>query len=234
MKIFDKIYVLNLKRRTDRLKMTEKRLNFAEIENYIVFDAVDGSVMEKIWEIYQKENSYFKNSSYLACAISHLSIYRDAIEKGYQRILILEDDNRVHRKGLSLLEKNYSDVPEDWELLYLGFIPLSDDRLRWDYNVFSKNFITENVVTAQNFWGLFSYGISQNLMKDVIETYNKEFPMELDRYFVEYIQPRKKSFGIVPQLFAADDGYSDNSMKNETGMLQRSVDTRFANLTDYI
>jgi GR25 family glycosyltransferase involved in LPS biosynthesis len=230
---FDKVYVLNLKKRDERLSLTQRRLKFAEIENYIVFNGVDGSVMKKLWEVYSEKNQFFKNPSYVGCSLSHLSIYAHAIEKGYNRILIVEDDNRVHMAANSLMEKYSHQLPEWEDLLYLGFIPLSDDCSMWDYNVVN-NFVGKNVFIAKNLWGLFAYGITQNLMKEMIQVYNQDFPMEIDRYFVTQIQPRGKSYGVTPQIFAADDGYSDNSQIVETGMLQRSVDTRFAKLTDYI
>ena len=71
-------------------------------------------------------------------------------------------------------------------------------------------------------------------MVETLERYDKDFPMELDRYFVTEIQPRKKSYGISPQMFCAEDGISDNSGRMETTMMERSVDIRFANLTEYI
>ena len=58
--------------------------------------------------------------------------------------------------------------------------------------------------------------------------------MEIDRYLVNHIQPRKKSIAISPQLFACQDIYSDNMGVNQVGMLQRSVDQRFATLNDYV
>lgn len=230
---FDKIYVLNLKKREERLNLTRKRLSFAEIENYTVFNGVDGSVMEKVWKVFSTQNSYFANSSYLGCAISHLSIYRHALDNGYEKILILEDDNRVHRLANSLMNHFSSQIPDWKDLLYLGFIPLSDDRSHWDYNVINK-FVSQNVFVARNLWGLYAYGISSSLMKEMLEVYSTDFPMEIDRYFVEHIQPKGTSYGIVPQIFAADDGFSDNSRTFESSLLERSVDTRFAKLTDYL
>ena len=209
----------------------KKRLQFSEIE-YEVFGACDGSVIKPIWEKFG--NSHFSNPSYLACAISHLSIYQDAIQKGYDKILILEDDVRCHYKVNQLMDGLGSEIPQDFELLYLGFIPLTDDCSRWDYNVFGDRFITENMFHAKNLWGLFSYGISSNLMKEILDTYSKTFPMELDRYFVTQIQKRGNSYGLLPQLFATEDGWSDNSKKMEVGLLQKSIDLRFSNLTDYI
>jgi GR25 family glycosyltransferase involved in LPS biosynthesis len=225
---FDKVYVINLHKRPERMNLTAKKLSAVEIE-YERFGATDGSVMRRVWETFQ--NPFFGNSSYLGCAITHLSVYRDAIEKGYQRILVLEDDNCVRSDANQLFSNILSTIPS-WELLYMGFIPLSDDCSRWDYGVFG--FASQNVAIAKNFWGLYAYGISSSLMVEMLETYNREFPMEIDRFFVSNVQPRGGSFGIVPQIFAADDGYSDNSHRVETMMMQRSVDSRFGNLIDYI
>lgn len=238
---FDKVYVLNLHKRPERLALTKKRLNFCDIE-FETFGATDGSVMTKIWESYSKDNSFFKNASYIGCAVSHLSIYRDALEKGHKKILILEDDNRVHREANKVFNDNFLNAFQpyekdtlffNWELLYLGYIPLSDDCSRWDYNVCNL-FIAPRVIKAKNLWGLYAYGISESLMKETLDVYEKDFPMELDRYFVTQIQPRGNVIAITPQLFAADDGPSDNSGKIETMMLDRSIDSRFANKIDYV
>ena len=227
---FDKVYVLNLHKRSDRLQLMKKRLAFCEIDEYEVFGATDGSVMKKVWESMQ--NPYFKNPNYLGCAISHLSIYRDAVEKGYGRILIIEDDCRINANANKNFQEIFSKVHlKSFDLLYLGFIPLSDDCAMWDYGGFSY---TGNLAHAKNFWGLYGYGISQHLMREMLEVYDREFPMEIDRYFVTHVQPRGNSYGITPQIFAADDGYSDNSRIVETGMLNRSIDQRFAKLIDYI
>ena len=95
---FDNVYLLNLNKRKERLKLSTKRMNFCDIQ-FETFGATDGSVMRRVWESYNKENSHFINPNYLACAISHLSIYRDALERGFNKILIVEDDNRILRNA---------------------------------------------------------------------------------------------------------------------------------------
>lgn len=225
---FDNVYVLNLKKRKERRSLMKKRLDFTDIEHEF-FDAIDGSVMEPIWNSFCNPN--FKNSNYLACTLSHLSIYEHALKMNYSRILILEDDCRIHRNANMVFDDCVPALSSTWNLLYLGFIPLSDDCTRWDYNVFD---ISNKIGHAKNFWGLYSYGIRSDLMMRILDEYKKNFPMELDRYFVTKIQPEKKSYGFLPQLFAADDGFSDNSKIVETGMLQRSIDSRFGNMLDYV
>ena len=229
---FDKVYVLNLHKRPERMRSTEKRMAFCDIE-FERFGAVDGSVMNKLWETYFRENQHFSNPSYLGCAMSHLSMYRDALEKGYKRILILEDDNRIHRLVNKVFDEMQVQIPEWNNLLYLGYIPLSDDCTRWDYSV-NHRFIATNVFLCRNLWGLYAYGIHEDLMREVLDVYHRDFPMELDRFFVTEVQPRGMSLAVTPQLFAADDGVSDNSGRMETSMLDRSIDARFANKTDYV
>ena len=83
-KYFDKIYLLNLYKRKDRLIKSTTKLNSHQID-FEVFNGVDGSTLNKLWEVFN--NPYFGNTSYLGCAISHLSIYQDAIQNNYKKIL---------------------------------------------------------------------------------------------------------------------------------------------------
>lgn len=225
---FDKIYVLSLHKRQERFNLMKKRLDFCDITNYKKFEGVDGSVLNHLHK--KLDNSNFVNSSYIACTVSHLSIYQDALQNNYEKILVLEDDCRIHRNANKIFDDTW--IPDWDDLLYLGYIPLNNDCSMWDYS--NLNFMSSDTVIPENLWGLYGYGITSKLMRETIKVYNESFPMELDRYFVKKIQPRSLSIAKSPQLFCADDGYSDNSKVVETGMMERSIDRRFANLTDYI
>jgi hypothetical protein len=231
---FDKIYVLNLHKRKDRLIDIESRLKRFGI-NYEVFGATDGSTMKAIWEKFN--NPYFTNPNYLACAVSHLSIYRDAIERRYQKILIIEDDVLINNNINVLFGK--IDIPNWEDLLYLGYIPLSDDQTMWNYNIVNvipsmqNGLFIPQCFSPKNLWGLFSYGITNTLMSEILELYQNSFPMEIDRYFVNNIQSRGKSIAISPQLFCCQDIYSDNMSSMQYDMKIRSIDTRFAYIESY-
>ena len=222
---FDKIYLLNLNRKPQRLESSISRLNEVGID-FEKYGATDGSVMNHIWN--KLGNNYFSNPNYLACSISHLSIYNDAISKGYTKILILEDDVKVNLNCQSLFNQISNQIPVDWELLYFGYIPLTDDCSYWSYNIFNDRYLSQNI------WGLFSYAISENLMKEMVDIYNTSFPMEIDRYYVNNIQQRGKSYGISPQLFCVDNIHSDNLNRQDLNMIEKSVDIRYAKYEDYI
>jgi hypothetical protein len=233
-KYFDKIYVLNLHKRKYRLSSIESKLKRFGIL-YDVFGATDGSTMKSIWEKFN--NPYFTSPNYLACAVSHLSIYQDAIENSYERILILEDDVLLNNNINILFEQ--SNIPDWSDLLYLGYIPLSDDQTMWNYSVvnvspqFQNGLFIPKSFSPKNLWGLFSYGITKNLMIEILNVYKNSFPMEIDRYFVNNIQPRGKSIAISPQLFCCQDIYSDNMGSMQYDMKIRSIDTRFAHIDSY-
>lgn len=229
---FDKIYLLNLFRRKDRRKNTIKRLDSKSIE-YEVFNGVDGSLMSHIWS--KLDNKFFSNPSYLGCSISHLSIYKDAIENGYSKILIIEDDNLINKDINDIFES--LNIPPWSDLFYLGYIPLNDDCTMWDYKfgINQSNFISEKFFKPSNLWGLYAYGISKELMIEMIDVYNESFPMELDRYFVKEIQNRGNSIAISPQLFCCDDNIpSDNLGFAPVNMKLKSIDSRFTDPNNYL
>ncbi len=230
---FDKIYLLNLFKNKNRLNSSKEKLNSHSIE-YEVFHGCDGSVMNLIWQKFSNPN--FSNPNYLGCSISHLSIYKDAILNGYDRILILEDDFQINKNINNIF--NSLEIPTWEDVFYLGYIPLTDDCSMWNYNLFgigSHNAINHNIFNPKNLWGLYSYGITNTLMSEIIDDYNKEFPMEIDRYLVKNIQIRNRSIAISPQLFCCDPSiHSDNLGMTPPNMKLKSIDSRFASLEDYL
>ena len=228
---FDNIYLLNLHKRSKRLSKSRSKLDSLGIK-YDVFGGCDGSVLDHVWS--KLESPYFSNPRYLGCAISHLSIYQDAIESGYNKILIIEDDNLIHHNIQHLFDS--FTIPNFSDLIYLGYIPLSDDMSLWTYEITyqNSNAIDANFFECRNLWGLFAYGLTGDLMKEILSVYKNNFPMELDRYFVTHIQPRGGSVASVPQLFCCDDDIiSDNTGWSEH-LSTKSIDARFSSRQDYI
>lgn len=237
-KYFDKIYVINLKSRTERMKTMDRRLKFFDIE-YERVDAISGPALSGIHNKL-KESYKFKNPNYLATNLTHLSIYSEALRLGYVNILILEDDLRIHRLMESLWKNSMENDPiimnKNYDLLYLAFIPLNDDGTKWDYSKIPDSFVTNNLVSANNFWSLMAYGIQESMMKYLLERYSENIVKELDAYFVNEVQGKNvmSVYGYVPQIFAGDNVLSDNDNKMYFNMLERSVAREYARLDDYI
>lgn len=228
--MFDKIYVISLRRDTERRKKVSERLNSIQM-SFEFFDAYDGTLFNHIWE--KLNNPYFTNPNYVACNMTHLAIYKDALNNGFQKILILEDDVVPNKNYNSIMEIISQQIPHYYDLLYFGWIPLTDDKLFWDYSIINDRFITQNLFISKNLWGLYAYSITEGLMKQMVEDYAKDFPMEIDRRFVE-LSPHRKSFGIRPQMFAHDYGISNNTGTIDNSTFLKSIDTRIAKIEDYL
>lgn len=83
MKQIDHCYYLNLDKREDRNRHTLKLvLPFFNFEEgfFTRYPAIDTSMQSTL------------SLRSVGCAQSHLNIYKDAIEKGYKTIIVLEDD----------------------------------------------------------------------------------------------------------------------------------------------
>jgi GR25 family glycosyltransferase involved in LPS biosynthesis len=128
---FDKVYVLNLTRHKDRWEKVKSRLDKVGITNYIRFDGFDGSVNPTLqqWTEYSKkpfdeiEQKYGRKKIASAGALGNLksitAILKDAKNKKYKKILLLEDDVYFHKKINDLFHDTIKGIPT-WKLLYFG------------------------------------------------------------------------------------------------------------------
>ena len=136
--IVDKVFVINLKSRTDRKQNMIIELNKAQIENYEFFDAVEPVSETEInnWNPnFVKNKPPWLNTNFLkyrlgslGCMLSHIEIMKIALQRKYEKILILEDD--IQFKFLNgqsfesifknFIEKELMNIPYDF--LYLGGI----------------------------------------------------------------------------------------------------------------
>jgi len=101
-------YVINLDRRPDRMIEVESaRIPFP----YERFPATDGSIF-----LENEPNKYMRG--HLGCHDSHLRLLKKIRQDGHDFALVLEDDVQfVKHPNLDLI---FEELPDDWDLLYLG------------------------------------------------------------------------------------------------------------------
>lgn len=102
-KYFDRIIVINVDRRSDRLRQFDaeaKRIGF----EYEVHKAIDGK---------------FKGMDpIVAGRLSHIEVLRKIGRD--ERVLICEDDALFHDDFNNLIDSYMEDLPADWDIFYLG------------------------------------------------------------------------------------------------------------------
>ena len=108
---FDNIYCLNLDFRTDRYE--ECLLEFNKIGITVErFSAIDGKTVSN-------PNPRVSVGLY-GLYLTHINMLKDAIEKKYNNILLLEDDVKFIDNFNEHFNEKIKYLPEDWDLFYLG------------------------------------------------------------------------------------------------------------------
>ena len=243
--LFDEIYCLNLASRPDRMDGMNRKFKFFDL-NVQRVDAIPGKIVHGYWDILNQQHDYHTNANNLACSISHTSIWNRALASGHKKVLILEDDVRIHRNSEQMTRDLLSEIPNDWDLLYFGYIPLvANDHRKYDtthdLNVWSYQIVDEvrmgpHSAKASRFWNCSGYAMSESLMRHMVDVYARSYPKEHDRYLVENIQtsPEWKSYAAAPQIVTGEDSHSDLIGGLSDHHHEKSIDRRFANYYDYV
>ena len=197
---FDCIYLITLKRSVDRHRLINDRL---EGLDYEIFWGVDGESLNlshlQDSNLYSADLAKKKSSSNspltrgeIGCALSHRKIYEDILSNNYEKALILEDDLVVNEKASSTISKALEELPDNWELLYLGYLENADGitlskRVLITFliplvNLFKKNKYdperlrrkfyrpySENIEISGKHSGSHAYGVSKEGAKKLLE-----------------------------------------------------------------
>jgi glycosyl transferase family 25 len=115
------IWVVNLERSQDRRQFMQRQLETMGLD-YRFIDAVDGkNLTEKDWQKYSKERALKEKRRELSvgeigCALTHVSMYHQMIDKDIAEVLILEDDVFITEDLLYVLAQRRN-FPQDWEVV---------------------------------------------------------------------------------------------------------------------
>jgi len=211
--IFDEVYLLNLKRRPDRLMNFMNHYVKSDIADVSVMkvDAVDGSTLDidKVpltdlarAELKEIENTGFRSKHYqltkgaIGCYLSHVKIWQHVLLNGHQVALVFEDDAHIPPNFAYFLNKAIVQVPLDWDIVLLGYI-CNKCESHTTYNEVNRFMLTH------------AYLITSKAIERIIAT-KSLFPItqQIDAYLSELsdvlnIYTVKKS--IVPQFKSRTD-----------------------------
>lgn len=113
--LFDKIYVISLPT-SSRYNRIKERLNGLEYE---IFEGINAEFINK--DDYTVLGSKLTRGQ-LGCTVSHVRLYEKIASESYDKILILEDDC-VFLENIETISESFSQLPENWDVVYLGWGP---------------------------------------------------------------------------------------------------------------
>jgi GR25 family glycosyltransferase involved in LPS biosynthesis len=193
----DKVYYINLDRRTDRhLAMIDliKTTNMTNIAERV--GAVDGSKLDistknndlKIFSPYAIDCVNGKRQIYgitltkggIGCALSHRNVWKNILyTPNVRKALIMEDDVTIKDKKLfkQQLDNIINNAPKDYDVLFIGYHPASIKYI----NTNNKN---AKYVKSAKTYGLFGYVVTKKGAKKLlnIDKYDYQIDTEISRH----------------------------------------------------
>ncbi len=189
---FDRIQVLNLVRRPDRLSEFFRQINLQSWPFKIpeVFEAIDGSRLPVPY-------NWKDGGGAWGCMQSHRHVLERAIIEGVESLLVLEDDAAFKASFAADAVKFLRNVPSDWDGLMLGG------------QSFDARLVMPGIRRCFNCQRTHAYAVRGQYMRDLYQHWCSTSG-HCDHRMGE-IQSRYKIYAPEPFLVGQTDGRSDIS-----------------------
>jgi hypothetical protein len=138
----------------------------------------------------------------VGCYLSHLTIWQEAIAKGYKNVLIFEDDAVIHPQFCELMMQ--ARVPSDWAIFKAGYFCINCRETEYNYVELKKD------------WCLHAYFINtENLPKYMKEMMPMQRQIDWQLYTVN-----APLYGSMPMLSYQENDKFETTVQTELGQPQ--------------
>ena len=164
---FDKVFYINLEEDTNRNEKMSGQFEEFGIKNY---ERVDAKKLAELPDSEEYRNFIKHDHKYLlgtlSCRLSHLKCIKLAKERGYEKVLIFEDDAYFLQDPNMLLNENMR-VLDEWDMIYFGGLV--------------EPFFRSQIVCAH------AYAVKSTLYDDIINMAEAS-GMEIDNFYAKILQ----------------------------------------------
>lgn len=209
MKQFDKIFWINAKNRVDRYQTMIKRFE----ETGVVaerFEAIYGGSLDKskfCFSSHDLPQKMYLNNGEIGCFQSHREIYKLILENRWNKTLILEDDALISPLIIDSFNSKYSEVPEGWQMLYLGHRNYDSIINEARPDTFAlKTKVSNNVWAADGCWLTHAYAVDYSAVQFLIDNTQVMYG-SIDNVLSD-IQKHLKVYAFHPNLVVQDKSKS--------------------------
>lgn len=195
---FDKIFCINLDRRKDRWDET-----VVELKKWGLFEfvdrvsAVDGNVIEN--------NIYPVNNGELGLIETHLKLIKEAKDKGYKNILLIEDDIEFTEE-IKNIDLYFGELPEKWDMLWFG----GNHNKHMGNKI---NLINDKIIKCNNTYSTHCIGINHSVYDLLINLLSKKLK-PVDVYYSD-IQKSYDCYSFHPSIAIQRPSFSDIQNKDQ-------------------
>lgn len=173
---WDNIFIINLKRRTDRKKNIIEKFKLHNISKYEFIVAVDGiksKIFNKFIKLKNNHKTHIESSGHFACLLSHIKAISIAKLRGYSNIMILEDDVDLCDNFINKITS--INIPQ-YDMIYLGGIINK-----------KKIFFSNWAINTKNILGAYGYIIKSCLFDYILYELKKMVDC-IDIFYMKNIQ----------------------------------------------
>ncbi len=187
---WDKIYCINLPSRVDKWRECE-----AEFRKY------------GLTQVERSDGVPWKEAGHInalgGCVTAHLNVFKKIVANNFQRTLILEDDFEIiHKDFHKRWEEIIEEVPEQWDMLYLGGHYAEPPKYR----------VSEHIIRIGRMMTTSSYAINYKTAEELIPLFtNSSKPGSSDAAdnLLYGTHLEKLCFITTPRLMSQRPGLSD-------------------------
>lgn len=158
MQNIDHIYLINMKRSTDRLEhfMTEVSKHQLPLEKLEIFNAIDASVHDLTLDELELTKHLKNELKTVICNfLSHYYIWKDIVEHSYKNALILQDDVYFADGVCTEIDKVVEHMPNDSVIVNIGLHKFAANSLfiEWpvnepyDTSLYTKEIVNDHICT---------------------------------------------------------------------------------------
>lgn len=212
-------YVITMNMESERYKQTEASAKAANLP-IKKWDAVkvDESMRDSLMEqgigsiIFKGATMRYRGA--IGCFLAHRGVMRHIAEQAShatQGTLILEDDVKIPPDFLQKIQSIVSELPADWDILYLDKVNPKSEKVTEHIFKFQKQ------MTTANNWGNWAYIVRNSSLKErilpLLEFMIEPVDIQLHK-FADYLH----IYQTVPSLITLNEATTKNSNINKLNM----------------
>jgi len=237
----DKIYLINLERRKDRLNhfLNECKRESIPMNKFQRFSAIDSKTYnpsEEELKMFKNIDFDLNNSSGKACMcnqLSHYNIILDIIKNKYKKCIIFQDDVRLKHNFNNELNNVLNNIPKDAEIIWIGLHKIGSGSYFEDFPLdinydkyYSKEKVNDAVCRLNDDINPCSlaYIITYNGAKKYIEYLRQEgFIHATDINFRDYLLSKNIHYGSYNVLCTGNSKFKSDVFEIDDNAIARDM-----------